>query len=567
MTFSKRLFAFVLAVIASCGLASVATAATNGTEKSVSTLPRLAAPIGGQTALLVAVNYPLELSGRKVAGRITVRFPGGGKLVRKWTARPHGGHPRPGDRRATFRFVHSILLGSAASRRLIKQRRSVRVNSRVSYVQPTSDETLSTKTGSGISAKGIRFAPDQMCSTAPLVLLKARIGDTARGALPRCGSRASWTVVGAPDGGTASIQGELFRYTQNKRASGADEIELVGRSRGAIVSRQKVQLRVSPLAAASVSVRAMGDSVTAGFGYYGTTGRPMPFTSLFDCKPAAVYFNDACSSNSSNTNSGVGTTPTYLPDFGLSRNISWAAQWANQYGITDYKNYAVSGSAPSDWLPGGQFAATTLRIQRDNPDYIVMTMGGNPILSNVLFGLDNMGCALESDLFGNYRKCVEAAFAKVDLSGKLKALYTQLVNGTSSKIVLMQYHLAIPAADIAYTAGQIAMMDELMNQTIFDVAMQVSPERINVIAPPHFNVGIDMLPLYPARYSCSWFDWKVDGPSVQADPSQDLLELAHPLSFCSGPADGPPWVISGDTGIHPSAAGYTQMASQIPAPR
>jgi hypothetical protein len=25
-------------------------------------------------------------------------------------------------------------------------------------------------------------------------------------------------------------------------------------------------------------------------------------------------------------------------------------------------------------------------------------------------------------------------------------------------------------------------------------------------------------------------------------------------------------VISGDTGIHPSAAGYAQMASQVPAP-
>lgn len=27
-----------------------------------------------------------------------------------------------------------------------------------------------------------------------------------------------------------------------------------------------------------------------------------------------------------------------------------------------------------------------------------------------------------------------------------------------------------------------------------------------------------------------------------------------------------PWVISGDTGIHPSTVGYAQMASQVPAP-
>ncbi|HEU4706984.1 MAG TPA: hypothetical protein VFS64_07355 [Solirubrobacterales bacterium] len=33
----------------------------------------------------------------------------------------------------------------------------------------------------------------------------------------------------------------------------------------------------------------------------------------------------------------------------------------------------------------------------------------------------------------------------------------------------------------------------------------------------------------------------------------------------SGSASSP-WVIGGDTGIHPSAAGYTQMASQVPPP-
>jgi len=53
---------------------------------------------------------------------------------------------------------------------------------------------------------------------------------------------------------------------------------------------------------------------------------------------------------------------------------------------------------------------------------------------------------------------------------------------------------------------------------------------------------------------------------VQSTGTQDELE-GHALSFCSGPAGGgKPWVIDGDTGIHPSATGYTQMASQLPAP-
>jgi hypothetical protein len=88
-----------------------------------------------------------------------------------------------------------------------------------------------------------------------------------------------------------------------------------------------------------------------------------------------------------------------------------------------------------------------------------------------------------------------------------------------------------------------------------------------VVAPPHFNVGVDVEPVYPSGFSCSRLGFRVDGPSVQSDPTQDELEVLHPFSFCPGPVPaGPPWVISGDTGIHPSAAGYAQMAAQLPAP-
>ena len=53
-----------------------------------------------------------------------------------------------------------------------------------------------------------------------------------------------------------------------------------------------------------------------------------------------------------------------------------------------------------------------------------MTIGANPILANTLFGLGSMRCALESDLFGGYEKCVEEAFESVHLRAELKSLYT-----------------------------------------------------------------------------------------------------------------------------------------------
>jgi hypothetical protein len=128
----------------------------------------------------------------------------------------------------------------------------------------------------------------------------------------------------------------------------------------------------------------------------------------------------------------------------------------------------------------------------------------------------------------------------------------------------MQYHLSIPWSALAYSSTEIALMGKLLNLEIASVAAEVGNSRLRVVAPPHFNVGVDVSPVYPSRYTCRLYP--VDGPSVQSTGTQDELE-GHALSFCSGPAGGgEPWVINGDTGIHPSAAGYAQMASQVPAP-
>jgi lysophospholipase L1-like esterase len=323
-----------------------------------------------------------------------------------------------------------------------------------------------------------------------------------------------------------------------------------------------VQIKVLPRA--DTSVRALGDSVTAGFGYY-DDGSPMPFTSLFSCKPGERSYDDACSSNSLNRDDEEAAVE-YAPDYGLSNNVSWAAQWSNEHGVTDYANFAVSGSEPADWSPGGQLYDTTKRIEAEDPDYIVMTIGANPLLSQMLFGIDEMGCAIWSDVFGEYRECIEEAFAKVSLAANLKALYTELVDNTRATIYLMQYPLSVPSTALAYSATQIAMTGQLLNDRIASVAAEVSTARLHPIAPPHFNVGLDISPVFPSEYSCSELGFEVDGRSVQSDPTQDELFLAHPLSFCSGPAKDPPWVIGGDTGIHPSAAGYAQMASRLPAP-
>lgn len=525
----------------------------------------LALPADGRGALLVPVRYPIQLVGQRLELRVSLRRPGRG-TIDSWISRTHanGGPLRLPERRRSFSFVHRIDLSRRTTRRI---RHGLRP-SPIAVVNASAALDLNRDGHADLSAGDTERQPLSgryargLCATVPQ--LRTRAGRPLTARLPTCGASVRWRVSRAQHGAARVHNGRLI-YRPARKFRGTESLELRGRVAGASSSRRlaaPVQIKV--LSGAEVSVRALGDSVTAGFGYY-DDGSLMQFTSLLSCKPGARTYDDACSSNSLDR-SNEATQVEYAPDYGLSNNVSWAAQWANQYGVTNYANFAVSGSEPKDWSPGGQFYDTTKRIEAESPDYILLTAGANPLLSEMLFGLDNMGCAIWSDVFGRYRECVESAFAGVKLRANLKALYTELVDNTHATIYLMQYPLSVPASALAYSATQIAMMVAMLNEEIAAAASEVNGSRLRVIAPPHFNVGIDVSPVFPSQYTCSSLGYLVDGRSVQSDPSQDLLLINHPLSFCSGPAKGEPWVISGDTGIHPSAAGYAQMSSQLPAP-
>ncbi|MFN8164109.1 MAG: GDSL-type esterase/lipase family protein [Solirubrobacterales bacterium] len=516
---------------------------------------RLALPVHGRAALLVPVNYPIQLSGRRLDLTVSIRRPGH-EAIRSWTLHPraNSGKPRLPERRRGFTFVHQIDLSRQLTR-WVRNGWQPRVVVDASAALDVNGDGRAESRSSDREARRLSpaHAGHRLCATVPM--LRTKPGRRLAVPLPRCVSKVRWHVTRRAHHGRARIAADELIYRPAANFRGTDSIRLSGGS--------WVQIKVG--ASEGVSVRAMGDSVTAGFGYYDNASL-MPITRLSSCEPGERFYDDACSSNSANR-SNEGKTVNYAPDYGLSNNVSWAAQWANEYGVTNYENLAVSGSEPSNWAPGGQLYSTTQRIESEDPDYILMTVGANPLLSEMLFGVDNMGCAVESDILGGYRECIEEAFEKAHLRANLKSLYSELVAKTNATIFLMQYHLSIPFSALAYSASQIAMMGVLLNETIKSVAAEVSANRLQVIAPPHFNVGIDISPVYPSNYSCSHLGFQVDGPSVQADPTQDELEVDHPLSFCSGPEEGPPWVISGDTGIHPSAAGYAQMASRVPAPR
>ncbi|HEX5928304.1 MAG TPA: SGNH/GDSL hydrolase family protein [Solirubrobacterales bacterium] len=530
---------------------------------------RLALPAQGPATLLIPVRYPIQLSGRMLELRVSLRVPGQVFIdagVRY--ARANSGALRLPERRRAFTFVHRIWLGFQPTRYL---RAGLRIDEgqvdiaalgaafaedRVPGTRATDREKQPLRVGAG----------RRLCSTLPQV--RVRPGKRVSVPLPACGAPVRWRIDRRPEHGSARIRGGRLIYRSARRFHGSDALRLANRAGHSATASAAgpvgSPVRIVVTESSGPVVRALGDSVTAGFGYY-DDGSLMPFEDLLSCKPGASPYDDACSSNSS-VRSNKAKAVEYAPGYGLANNVSWAAQWANAHGVTDYENVAISGSEPSEWAPGGAYYATTKRIESEDPDYLLMTIGANPLLSDMLFGVDEIGCALESDIVGGFRECIEEAFASVQLRANLKKLYADLVAKTEATIYLMQYPTSIPAAALTYSATQLAMTGKLLNREIASVASEVSRTRLQPVAPPHFNVGIDISPVFPSKYSCSRFGFQVDGQSVQSEPAQDELEIDHPLSFCSGPDEGPPWVISGDTGIHPSAAGYAQMAAQVPAP-
>ncbi|MGD9734327.1 MAG: SGNH/GDSL hydrolase family protein [Solirubrobacterales bacterium] len=533
----------------------------------------LSAPTAqGGAALLVPVHYPIHFSGRVMPLTVRLRQPGS-RAVASFVLheRVGAGLLRIGERRRRFTFVHRVGLTPALARQV---RGGLRVEVKAGGILDVNEDgrpELVSRDQTAPAPALLAPGNGRLCSSVPR--LRVGHGRSLSIPLPACTAAVRWRVAIKPGAGRARIRHGRLLYQAPPSYRGATGLVLRGRPSdvGAISAAAAgetevpapVQIFVGP--PSGVVVRAMGDSVTAGFGYYGN-GEAWPLPALALCRPAGPPYNDACSSNSEIlTNSSKAFE--YAPDYGLANNVSWAAQWANRYGITNYENLAISGSEPKEWAPGGILHEKTAQIESEDPDYVLMTIGANPLLSEVLFGTDNMRCAIYADVFGNFAECVENAFAKVELQTNLRKLYADLVEHTQATIYLMQYPLTVPSVALAYTSTQIAEMGQLLDREIAKVAGEVSPQRLQVVSPPHFNVGVSVEPVYPSNFSCSRLGLEVDGPSVQSEPTQDELEVLDPFSFCAGPVpSGPPWVISGDTGIHPSAAGHAQMASQVPAP-
>jgi lysophospholipase L1-like esterase len=328
-------------------------------------------------------------------------------------------------------------------------------------------------------------------------------------------------------------------------------------------------------------MRAIGDSVTAGFGYYGD-GRPMLAGSLLSCKPGDVVTN-RCSSNS-DARGGYTGPPEWSADFGLANNVSWAAKFANglQGGgrVTApdmFQNRAVTGSAPSDWLSGGILGEHLSAVVAENPDLIAFTIGANPLLSEILLTTGGEECAFTTTVAA-LEACIQPFFENEALLPRLQQFYTAVLEAPDSTVVTFQYPLAVPSANLFSTWQIEAMMDYFNAQIATAVAntkaalpgqakrlvlikAQIDPAQPTPQTLPRFNLGLQPNgQSWTGPYNCGrLINDFVDGPSHQSTPTQTEFQLTSPLQYCSGP----PWIIGADSGIHPNKVGYAQFVKPL----
>lgn len=340
-------------------------------------------------------------------------------------------------------------------------------------------------------------------------------------------------------------------------------------------------------------VVAIGDSVMAGFGYYptddtGVIDNTVPEMSALDlpgCRPVftpSFGYNGGCSANVLTPANSTDLAPNvqWAPDYGYWNQIAWSSQFARAINPTHddtaiagaYRNFALSGSSAAEWADdslvfkrlGSSADDTGLgAVIAENPDVVTITVGANPTLAKMLFGEGNR-CRFASDEYACFRELVD----EDGTPDGLRTIYSSVLQNTSADVVVMLYPNIIPAVTL-FTAEQLLIALDVLNTTITDAVNDVRDDngawasRIGTVYA-QFNTGLPP-GSFTAWSPCSGaaaLGRGVDGPSNQSSATQAVFAVTRALT---GWCTGDPWIISGDSGIHPNLRGHRAMSDRAAA--
>lgn len=258
-------------------------------------------------------------------------------------------------------------------------------------------------------------------------------------------------------------------------------------------------------------IRALGDSVTAGFGYADRDGDEFGFTELPFCASRAAH--PRCQD----------------PD-----GVAYPARFAATVEDANFQSYATSGSTPADWLGEGKKAELNARLEASlakvvaaDPDVTVLTLGANPLLDSFLTDVGRRLCASTTSR-EKARACIRKALAEEHAEVRLQRIYELLLDtkpdGRRGLVVVFQYPESRPPSAIGVNVA--VLVEELRAVISRAVAL-----------------------------------------AIAADPgNRNRLVIAEPGPFLvHGCDDEEPWILDVDTCIHPNAVGHERLAAVLAA--
>ena len=314
---------------------------------------------------------------------------------------------------------------------------------------------------------------------------------------------------------------------------------------------------------ASLRVRAFGDAVTAGFGLSGS-GSEFPISDAPLCRPewigdgSATTAGTRCSSNGTNGPGSPADEVTFAADFGTAHPASWAAQVARDLGAVDFANYAVSGSSLVGWLnlprdarapaEGAQHELLE-RIERDDPDLVLATLGGESLLQQASGPVRN--CAQWSDEVTQtpgFLACVDALLGRELVTQRLMAIaFDVLAHTRNAKLVFATYLPASPRFS-TLLPWQQRVLASAVNEQIVAAVRSVGEsglswaQRIDVVQsePVLDRCTASAIPA-PALFARAWF--VAVGPCASG-AAPTITDPSHFTSVSLGTVPGAGYQVS-----------------------
>lgn len=192
-------------------------------------------------------------------------------------------------------------------------------------------------------------------------------------------------------------------------------------------------------------LRAIGDSVTAGFGF-DSFGVPVSLIHITTCMSAPSR-SDCQSPN----------------------ETAYPAVYASRHGIVNARNFALSGSTPNDWLR----SPTLESIVSDDPNLTLLTLGANPLLADFMLTPGGQWCARAVGFGNDPWRCITKRIEREAVRSRLVLVYEDLLDAPHNHVLVVLY----PATNPVLLRGSGYVAQELLTAINSEIASAVTEVR------------------------------------------------------------------------------------------